>query len=69
MHINPTQFLAHRKDHEKLSRKIFYSFGFRPFVTKIWRLEHRIFFRLKKKAERVIDMFRVKNEIICAREL
>ena len=35
VHMNPTQFLAHRKGHKKSPEKILYSFSFRPFVTKI----------------------------------
>ena len=31
MLINPKQFLAHRKDHEKLPGKIFYSFSLRKY--------------------------------------
>ena len=34
VHINPTQFLAHRNDHEKLPGEIFYSFSLNHSLRK-----------------------------------
>ena len=66
--INPTQFLAYRKDHEKLTGKIFYRFLIGLLFAELQRAPNTRFF--KKKGEQGLgtqndQILLVMNNIVC----